>query len=58
MAIVLLLLHLLACSVELMAVCADYVVAAIGGRVEDGFVFTHEDESDLRGEPAEWERVG
>lgn len=41
MSVVLFLIHFLAGDVELRTVCYDYVVAAVGGGVVDGFVFAH-----------------
>ena len=48
-----LLLALLARDVDMCAVCSDDVVAAVGGRVEDGLVLAHQGECYAGGEAAE-----
>ena len=58
MGVVFLLLHFFPCYVQVVAVCADYVVAAVGTGVVDGFVFSHERYGDCAGETAEGARVG
>ena len=47
--------HLLARRANMLAVCGDDVVPAVGARVEDGFVFAHEGEGDAGGDAAEGE---
>lgn len=44
---------LLACGMEIRAVGYDYVVAAVGRGIPDGFVFAHEENGDAGGEAAE-----
>lgn len=58
MVIVLLLLHLLAGDVQVVAADGDDVVAAVGGGVVHGLVLAHEGEGDLGGEAAERAMVG
>lgn len=53
MPVVELLPALLARRVQVVAVGDDDVVAAVGRRVEDGLVFSHEQDGDAGGEPAE-----
>lgn len=58
MSIVFLLLHLLTRDENVFAADGDDVVAAVGRRVENRFVFAHEDDSDLGGEAAEGSGLG
>lgn len=58
MRVVLLLEPLLAGRPQVVAPDGDYVVAAVGRRVIDGLVFTHEEEGNGRGEATEGPRVG
>lgn len=41
-----------------MAAGGNHVVAAVGGRVVDGFVFSHESDGDLGCQAAEWAGFG
>lgn len=52
MSVVGLLPALVACCMECAAVGDYYVIAAVGRRVEDGFVLTHEKDGDARCEAA------
>lgn len=53
MRVVLLLLHLLACDVQVVAAECDYIVAAVGRRMVRGLVLAHQGESDARCDSAE-----
>lgn len=58
MRVVLLLEAFLAGCVQVGAVDSNHIVAAVGGWVEDGFVFAHKGECDGGGNATEGARVG
>lgn len=54
--VILMLLHLLARDMQTLAVGGYDVIAAVCGRVVDGFVLAHEDDGEAGGEAAEGDR--